>query len=395
MGQVNEKQEKAMKEFGKIVEELRYKSLFYRSEYSTAPTISLLFSEEERDNIIRIYDETGSKEGDSKLPLTGCLLQRTKGGGGYVGNAILWWAKDDRGYTTDPFKAKVWDTAEAIEYTKGKEDEYLAYPCSILRDNVSSCIDMQYVDQKERRAALDSCEKLIEAANRREKEWPLNGMDGVGRILFRSNELGGESGELQNQVKKYVRYLANMRGPDSDMEKVSEEIGDVIISAVLLAIELGLNPAECVVDKFNKTSAKYDINIQLQPTYSVSDLMNDQQTAEANTVKSAADYVAAKVVFPDIIDDLNIVKYYENIDAALCDYFDCDYEDIEEGMLLKIKQELITRNDGIFFGAGNCAAALSLIQQKLNDEDLFKVVSDPVSENSDWFGYIGFKWKGK
>lgn len=106
---------------------------------------------EEIELLVKHFENSKQKE----LPKEGCLIQRTKGGGGYVGNAILWWAKDDRGYTTDPFNAKIWQTDEAIAYTKGREDEYLAYPLSIIRDNVSHCIDMQHIIQKDRRAELE------------------------------------------------------------------------------------------------------------------------------------------------------------------------------------------------------------------------------------------------
>ena len=89
-----------------------------------------------------------------KLPEEGCLLQRTKGGGGYVGNSILWWAKGGCGYTTDPHKAEIWTTDDAIAYTKDREDEYLAWPLSVIRDHVSSHIDMQHVSTKERKEAI-------------------------------------------------------------------------------------------------------------------------------------------------------------------------------------------------------------------------------------------------
>lgn len=107
-------------------------------------------------------------------------------------------------------------------------------------------------------------ETLEKVCWKREKEWPLNDMGDSERLLFRATELGGESGEVLNQVKKYIRHLKGMRGPDDDIEKIQEEIGDVIISAVLLAKELGLDPAHCVIDKFNKTSAKFNIDIKLE-----------------------------------------------------------------------------------------------------------------------------------
>lgn len=103
------------------------------------------------------YDLAMSKL--EQLPEEGCLLQRTKGGSGYVGNAILWWKKNNQGYTTDPFDARVWPTEEAIKYTEGREDEYVAWPLSLIRNRVSSCVDMQDITVDERRTALAAAKK--------------------------------------------------------------------------------------------------------------------------------------------------------------------------------------------------------------------------------------------
>jgi len=62
---------------------------------------------------------------------------------------------------------------------------------------------------------------------------------------------------------------------------------------------------------------------------------------------------------------------------------------------LKIKKAVIERKNGIFFGAMNPDDTLELVQQKVNEEDLYKVVKDPVSADSDYYGYIGFKWRGE
>ena len=223
---------------------------------------------------------------------------------------------------------------------------------------------------------------LKETAEEREKEWPLNGMNHLAKILFRSNELGGEAGELQNQVKKYVRHLANMRGPDDDMEKISEEIGDVIISAVLLANELGLNPSECVIDKFNKTSKKYNIDINLH------DINLDKQ----DSIDEIVDLIDSKLEFPITINDVTITTYYENIDGELCDYYNCDYLDLDEESSLKVKQKLIEKHNGYFFGTTDEYRVSQEIIDAINEKDLYKVVNDPVSENSDFYGFIGFKW---
>ncbi len=85
-------------------------------------------------------------------------------------------------------------------------------------------------------------------------------------LLFRSNELGGEVGEAQNKVKKYVRYLRQMAGGISKEESIKEiekELADVIICVDRVADIFGIDLNKAVVDKFNETSDKRGFNIKL------------------------------------------------------------------------------------------------------------------------------------
>ena len=70
---------------------------------------------------------------------------------GYVGNAILWWAENSHGYTTDFRKAGKYTEEETLSIIKRPQD--IAWEC----DHVDSCleahkliIDMQYLDVKHR-----------------------------------------------------------------------------------------------------------------------------------------------------------------------------------------------------------------------------------------------------
>jgi len=75
--------------------------------------------------------------------------------------------------------------------------------------------------------------------------------------LFHAVELGGEVGELLNEVKKLHRETAGWRGSTTTIEKLSEEIGDVLICLDKLAAIYGIDLAEATRQKFNATSDKY------------------------------------------------------------------------------------------------------------------------------------------
>lgn len=108
---------------------------------------------------------------------------------------------------------------------------------------------------------MNNLENLKKAIREREPYW-LKG-DKKPDLLFRATELGGEAGELLNAVKKLVRHDLGMVGGSSDKTNLAEELGDVLISAVLLADEAGLDLWDCAVMKFNKTSNKHGFPITL------------------------------------------------------------------------------------------------------------------------------------
>ena len=77
----------------------------------------------------------------------------------------------------------------------------------------------------------------------RSREWGLDAMSHREKILFQCTELAGEAGELCNAVKKLARYQHGMPGgvdhPNSCRD-ISDELGDVIIAADMLARSMGL-----------------------------------------------------------------------------------------------------------------------------------------------------------
>jgi len=66
----------------------------------------------------------------------------------YVGNDILWWAKDGRGYTTDLSKAHVYTKDEAISQHQSRETD-IPWPKEYVDQKTRPTVDMQYVRIKE------------------------------------------------------------------------------------------------------------------------------------------------------------------------------------------------------------------------------------------------------
>lgn len=68
----------------------------------------------------------------------------------------------------------------------------------------------------------------------------------------------GEAGELCNVLKKINRQAPFDPDIESLRKEAKDEIGDVLAYLDLVAAKLDLNLAECVADKFNDVSRKYD-----------------------------------------------------------------------------------------------------------------------------------------
>ncbi len=97
---------------------------------------------------------------------------------------------------------------------------------------------------------------LRQANERREKEWDP---DSLITIEYRGNELAGEVGEACNVIKKLARERLGIRGTRATKAALAEELADVIICVDLIAMHMGIDLAHAVEEKFNATSAKYDL----------------------------------------------------------------------------------------------------------------------------------------
>lgn len=66
---------------------------------------------------------------------------------GYVGNAILWWALDSAGYTTNITEAQRYSFEEMKDIVRQREQD-IGWPCDYIDDNLiahKTIIDMQYL----------------------------------------------------------------------------------------------------------------------------------------------------------------------------------------------------------------------------------------------------------
>jgi len=67
---------------------------------------------------------------------------------GYVGNDVLWWAKDGKGYTTDLSKAHVYSQEDAVRQHECRETD-IPWPKEYIDARTRPAVDVQYVKRDE------------------------------------------------------------------------------------------------------------------------------------------------------------------------------------------------------------------------------------------------------
>jgi hypothetical protein len=70
----------------------------------------------------------------------------------YVGNDVLWWAKEGRGYTTDLREAHIYTEAEA-QKKHGNRQTDIPWPKDYIDAKTRPAVDMQYIDRAKAMAA--------------------------------------------------------------------------------------------------------------------------------------------------------------------------------------------------------------------------------------------------
>ncbi|WP_313330423.1 hypothetical protein [Comamonas sp.] len=86
---------------------------------------------------------------DQPEPADLWYLQDTRG---YVGNDVLWWAKDGNGYTTDISKAHAYTRYEAFQQAAMRGTDR-AWPKAYIDGKTRPAVDMQYIDHQAALAA--------------------------------------------------------------------------------------------------------------------------------------------------------------------------------------------------------------------------------------------------
>ncbi len=66
----------------------------------------------------------------------------------YVGNDMLFWAKDGNGYTTDLRKAEVYSRADAVAQHQSRETD-IPWPKDYIDAKTRPAVDVQYVKREE------------------------------------------------------------------------------------------------------------------------------------------------------------------------------------------------------------------------------------------------------
>jgi NTP pyrophosphatase (non-canonical NTP hydrolase) len=145
----------------------------------------------------------------------------------------------------------------AQAYRRGDRDEFLRDDIEAYLAGAAASADREEilearVAELEADAPLSLSFAKLRCANvQRNQQWTGGVAAG---LSFRGLELGGEVGEALNVAKKLERERLGWRGSRSTLDKLAEELADVIISADSMAMEAGINLAEAVVRKFNATS---------------------------------------------------------------------------------------------------------------------------------------------
>ena len=97
----------------------------------------------------------------------------------------------------------------------------------------------------------------------------LNGQPGTTFSLsFRGLELGGETGELLNELKKLERIRLGLAGGKCDLQAIEEELADVMICVDLIAMDLDIELGPAIQKKFNKTSEKFGLSTRFDSAQS-------------------------------------------------------------------------------------------------------------------------------
>jgi len=99
-------------------------------------------------------------------------------------------------------------------------------------------------------------DRLRTMSQLRQQEWPGSSN---ATLEFRTIEVAGETGELMEVVKKYLRGRDGIAGRQASRDEIRDEMAGVIIAVDLLAARLHIDLSVAITNKFNRTSEKYNL----------------------------------------------------------------------------------------------------------------------------------------
>lgn len=121
-------------------------------------------------------------------------------------------------------------------------------------------MDDDFKKQYKLQDRVDQFDSLREANYARDQVWDPEGkLDGS----FKGNELGGETGEVQNKIKKLERERLGLKGSRTTVAELAEECADVVICVDLICMHYGIDLWEEIKSKFNKTSKENNLGVYL------------------------------------------------------------------------------------------------------------------------------------
>lgn len=106
---------------------------------------------------------------------------------GYVGNDVLWWAKNGHGYTTDLRNAELYTFEEAQGQHNSRPSD-IPWPKEYIDAKTRPAVDMQYIKRDE--ALTGTGIELRKDEKRRDKETPK--CHGCGRYMSEGRFWAGE-----------------------------------------------------------------------------------------------------------------------------------------------------------------------------------------------------------
>lgn len=132
---------------------------------------------------------------DSPILMNGTMLRDGSGGPSnefylqdsrtYVGNDVLFWAKDGKGYTTDLRNAEVFTRAKAQTRHNMRETD-IPWPKEYIDQKTRPAVDMQYIKRDDALMGTG-----IEISQPERNRTPVMQCDGCGRFMKESDRWMG------------------------------------------------------------------------------------------------------------------------------------------------------------------------------------------------------------